>query len=132
MLRVSRVRIRAENFGPAVTAWRLVKTGMKLAGLAGLRVCSRGLRHAFGVSAWQGGAPLNLIQRWMGHRLFQVIHAHPDSPILERSGACACKSARREEMLEVDGAGVPEPVRPKRRFSGCSIKPTPSALTETR
>jgi len=50
-----------------VTGWRIVKAGMNLAGITGLRACPRGLRHAFGVIALQGGASLNLIQRWMGH-----------------------------------------------------------------
>jgi hypothetical protein len=27
----------------------------------------KGLRHAFGVRAIQSGAPLNLVQRWLGH-----------------------------------------------------------------
>ncbi|MCP3439815.1 site-specific integrase [Bradyrhizobium sp. CCGUVB14] len=51
----------------AVTGWRIVKAGMKLAEIVGLRACPRGLRHAFGVISLQGGAHLNLIQRWMGH-----------------------------------------------------------------
>lgn len=51
----------------SVTAWRLIKKVMKLARITGIRACPRGLRHAFGVATLQGGTPLNLIQRWMGH-----------------------------------------------------------------
>ncbi|WP_375415055.1 tyrosine-type recombinase/integrase [uncultured Bradyrhizobium sp.] len=49
------------------TAWRLIKHVMLLAQVTGRQACPRGLRHAFGVGALQGGVPPHLIQRWMGH-----------------------------------------------------------------
>lgn len=50
-----------------VTAWRLVKQIMTLAGISGCQACPRGLRHGFGVGTLQHGVGLHLIQRWMGH-----------------------------------------------------------------
>lgn len=50
-----------------VTAWRLIKHLMTVAGVCGQQACPRGLRHGFGVGALQSGVPLHLIQRWMGH-----------------------------------------------------------------
>ena len=50
-----------------VTAWRVVRRVMQYSGVCGRQACPRGLRHAFGVGALQAGAPLNLVQRWLGH-----------------------------------------------------------------
>jgi integrase/recombinase XerD len=50
-----------------VTAWRVVRRLMALAGVIGSRACPRGLRPAFGIATLQSGVPINLIQRWMGH-----------------------------------------------------------------
>jgi len=50
-----------------VTAWRLVKSVMEEAGLAGPAACPRGFRHGFGVAALQAGVPITLLQRWLGH-----------------------------------------------------------------
>lgn len=49
------------------TAWRLVKSIMGHAQIAGRPACPRGLRHGFGVGALQSGIPLTLLQRWLGH-----------------------------------------------------------------
>lgn len=50
-----------------VTAWRVVKTTMDLAGIVGPMACPKGLRHGFGICAASHSIPTNLIQRWMGH-----------------------------------------------------------------
>jgi integrase/recombinase XerD len=49
------------------TAWRVVKRAMTAAGVVGLAASPKGLRHTFGVSAFQGMAPPHLVQRWLGH-----------------------------------------------------------------
>ena len=49
------------------TAWRRVKTVMKMAGISGLAACPKGLRHSFGVSSFQTNVPPHLVQRWLGH-----------------------------------------------------------------
>ena len=49
------------------TAWRVVRTAMRAAGVTGPHGTAKGLRHGFGVNAVQTGVPLNLVQRWLGH-----------------------------------------------------------------
>jgi integrase len=49
------------------TAWRLVKKTMQAAKIAGPAASPKGLRHTFGVSAFQANVPPHLVQRWLGH-----------------------------------------------------------------
>lgn len=48
------------------TAWRHVKSVMKIAGISGGAAMPKGLRHAFGVAAF-AAVPPHLVQRWLGH-----------------------------------------------------------------
>ncbi len=48
------------------TAWRHVKVLMKAAGIPGGAAMPKGLRHTFGVIAFQS-APPHMVQRWLGH-----------------------------------------------------------------
>lgn len=50
-----------------MTGYRRVTEVMRKAGLTGPWASPKGLRHAFGVRAVQSGAPLHLVQRWLGH-----------------------------------------------------------------
>lgn len=49
------------------TAWRQIKALFESIQVSGPMACCRGLRHGFGIRAATCSAPLNLIQRWMGH-----------------------------------------------------------------
>ncbi|GLR86538.1 hypothetical protein GCM10007857_32490 [Bradyrhizobium iriomotense] len=49
------------------TAWRRVKEVMAEAEVMGLAASPKGLRHAFGVAAFQSSVPPHLVQRWFGH-----------------------------------------------------------------
>jgi integrase len=49
------------------TAWRNVKKVMAEAGIAGTPAMPKGLRHGFGVRAFQSNVPPHLVQRWLGH-----------------------------------------------------------------
>jgi len=49
------------------TAWRRVKEVMAAAGISGTPAMPKGLRHGFGVNAFQSLVPPHLVQRWMGH-----------------------------------------------------------------
>jgi site-specific recombinase XerD len=40
---------------------------MALADIAGLPAMPKGLRHGFGVNAFQSNIPPHLVQRWLGH-----------------------------------------------------------------
>lgn len=48
------------------TAWRHVKRIMKSAGISGTMATPKGLRHGFGVAAFET-VPPHLVQRWLGH-----------------------------------------------------------------
>jgi integrase len=49
------------------TAWRHVKQVMAAAGITGKAAMPKGLRHGFGVKAFQSNVPAHLVQRWLGH-----------------------------------------------------------------
>jgi integrase len=49
------------------TAWKIVKSTMRDAGIAEPLCKPKSLRHAFAVEAGQKGIPLNIVQRWLGH-----------------------------------------------------------------
>jgi integrase/recombinase XerD len=49
------------------TAWRRVKEVMAVAGISGAPAMPRGLRHSFGVNAFQSNVPPHLVQRSLGH-----------------------------------------------------------------
>jgi integrase len=48
-------------------AWIVIKSTMRLAGIADTFAKPKALRHGFGVEAGQKGVQLNMVQRWMGH-----------------------------------------------------------------
>ena len=49
------------------TAWRRIKELMAAAEVSGTPATPKGLRHSFGVNAFQVGVPPHLVQRWLGH-----------------------------------------------------------------
>jgi integrase/recombinase XerD len=49
------------------TAWRRVKEVMAEAGISGAPAMPKGLRHGFGVNAFETSVPPHLVQRWLGH-----------------------------------------------------------------
>ena len=60
------------------TAWRRVKKVMATAGIAGLPAMPKGLRHAFGVKAFQSNIPPHLVQRWLGHASLRTTSIYGD------------------------------------------------------
>jgi integrase len=48
-------------------AWKHIKRVMKKAGIADALCKPKALRHGFAVDAGQHGAPLYVVQRWLGH-----------------------------------------------------------------
>jgi integrase/recombinase XerD len=59
------------------TAWRYVKTAMKRAGLSGSAAMPKGLRHTFGVAAFQA-VPPHIVQRWLGHASLRTTGIYGD------------------------------------------------------
>jgi integrase/recombinase XerD len=49
------------------TAWKVVKSVMRRAGISESLCKPKALRHAFAVEAGQKAIPLNIVQRWLGH-----------------------------------------------------------------
>jgi integrase len=54
------------------TAWRRIKAMMVRADIHGPFATPKGLRHAFGVAAFQNKVPPHLVQRWLGHASFRT------------------------------------------------------------
>jgi integrase/recombinase XerD len=60
------------------TAWRRVKRVMLLAHIAGTPAMPKGLRHGFGVNAFQSNVPPHLVQRWLGHASLRTTAIYGD------------------------------------------------------
>lgn len=60
------------------TAWRQVKAVMAAAGIAGTPAMPKGLRHSFGVHAFQSNVPPHLVQRWLGHASLRTTAIYAD------------------------------------------------------
>ncbi len=60
------------------TAWRRIKEIMAAAGISGSHAMPKGLRHAFGVRAFQSNVPPHLVQRWLGHASLKTTAIYGD------------------------------------------------------
>lgn len=61
-----------------VTGWRVVKKVMLLAGIRGMAAMPKGLRHTFGVRAFESDMPPHLVQRWLGHASLRTTAIYAD------------------------------------------------------
>ena len=59
------------------TAWRWIKVAMKRAALSGTAATPKGLRHTFGVAAFQA-VPPHIVQRWLGHASLRTTGIYGD------------------------------------------------------
>jgi integrase/recombinase XerD len=60
------------------TAWRRVKEVMVAANISGTPASPKGLRHGFGVNAFQSNVPAHLVQRWLGHASLRTTTIYAD------------------------------------------------------
>jgi integrase/recombinase XerD len=60
------------------TAWRHVKQIMMRAGIDGSHAMPKGLRHGFGVNAFERSVPPHLVQRWLGHASLRTTSIYGD------------------------------------------------------
>jgi integrase/recombinase XerD len=60
------------------TAWRYVKAVMVTARITGTPAMPKGLRHGFGVKAFQSNVPPHLVQRWLGHASLKTTAVYGD------------------------------------------------------
>jgi integrase/recombinase XerD len=51
---------------------------MMAAGIAGMPATPKGLRHGFGVNAFQSNVPPHLVQRWLGHAALRTTAIYGD------------------------------------------------------
>jgi integrase len=61
-----------------VTGWRYVKALMAAAQIYGAAAMPKGLRHTFGVNAFQARVPPHLVQRWLGHASLRTTAIYAD------------------------------------------------------
>jgi len=76
--RVFRLRIAQRDPQLATVAWRYVKAVMAAAGITGAPAMPKGLRHGFGVNAFQSNVPPHLVQRWLGHASLRTTAIYGD------------------------------------------------------
>jgi integrase/recombinase XerD len=60
------------------TAWRRVKEVLAEAGISGTQAMPKGLRHGFGVNAFETSVPPHLVQRWLGHASLKTTAIYGD------------------------------------------------------
>jgi integrase/recombinase XerD len=60
------------------TAWRRVKKIMAAGRITGTPAMPKGLRHGFGVNAFQSNVPPHLVQRWLGHASLRTTAIYGD------------------------------------------------------
>ncbi len=60
------------------TVWRHVKAVMSSADIYGTAAMPKGLRHTFGVAAFQARVPPHLVQRWLGHASLRTTAIYGD------------------------------------------------------
>lgn len=72
--------LAAERLWPwsRTTAWRYVKGLMIAADVTGSAAMPKGMRHAFGVTAFRNSVPPNLVQRWLGHASLETTSIYAD------------------------------------------------------
>lgn len=60
-------------------AWQRIKEAMAAARLTGPQASPKGLRHGFAVTALQGGVPITLVRRWLGHARLSTTEIYADA-----------------------------------------------------
>jgi integrase len=60
------------------TAYRMVKSKMQQAQIAGAMACPKGLRHGLGVACVAAKIPLTTIQKWLGHARLETTAIYLD------------------------------------------------------
>jgi integrase/recombinase XerD len=71
------------------TAWRYLKRVMASAQITGTPAMPKGLRHGFGVNAFQANVPPHLVQRWLGHASLETTAIYGDVIGPEERGMAA-------------------------------------------
>jgi integrase/recombinase XerD len=83
------------------TAWRHVKAVMAAARISGLPATPKGLRHGFGVHAFNSCVPPHLVQRWLGHASLRTTAIYADVVGPEERALAARMWTGQHESLHV-------------------------------
>ncbi|WFU32433.1 site-specific integrase [Bradyrhizobium brasilense] len=78
--RLAEPRLCRERLWPwsRTTAWRVVKEVMQRASITTPAASPKGLRHTFGVAAFEAAVPPHLVQRWLGHASLRTTSIYGD------------------------------------------------------
>jgi integrase len=71
-------------------AWRRIKEAMVIADVKGPQATPKGLRHAFAVTALQGGVPITMVKRWLGHARLSTTEIYADAIGPEEQAIARC------------------------------------------
>ncbi|TWB15527.1 phage integrase family protein [Nitrospirillum amazonense] len=92
------------------TAWRIIKAAMRRAQIVGPMACPKGLRHAYGIRAAEGGSTPTVIQEVLGHATLRTTMVYMNAVGVEKRAL----AARAWENLRVSArVAVPVPKRPR-------------------
>jgi hypothetical protein len=67
-------------------AWRRIKEAMAAGHVVGPQATPKGLRHGFAVTALQGGVPITMVRRWLGHSRLSTTEIYADAIRTRRAG----------------------------------------------
>lgn len=87
------------------TAWSIVKQAMAASAIDGPRASPKGLRHSFAISALQGGVPITLVRKWLGHSRITTTEIYTDV-VGEEEQQLAARLWRVLETSPVPAEGV--------------------------
>lgn len=61
------------------TGWNRIKEAMAAVNLSGPQAMPKGLRHGLAVTALQGGVPITMVKRWLGHSRLSTTEIYADA-----------------------------------------------------
>lgn len=101
------------------TAWRHVKAVMATAGIIGTPAMPKGLRHGFGVHAFQSNVLPHLVQRWLGHASLRTTAIYADVIGSEERAFAArmWSSAPGDGASKIRACPTARPFAPRRSWS---------------
>jgi integrase/recombinase XerD len=71
-------------------AWRRIKEAMAVANVVGPQASPKGLRHGFAVTALQGGVPITMVKRWLGHARLSTTEIYAEAIGPEEQAIASC------------------------------------------
>jgi integrase len=79
---------------------------MAQAGISGTPAMPKGLRHGFGVSAFQANIPPHIVQRWLGHASLRTAGIYGDVVGPDKQGVCRAHLGSRGRPAPISTARI--------------------------